>query len=510
MLNGLYNGMGTAAVTILCLAIILLGGFFLTRITRLLKLPNVTAYIFAGIIIGPYALNLVPETVMSGMSFITDVALAFIAFGVGRFFKLSTLKKSGGSVIVITVFEALVAAAFVTAGLYFIFRLPLTLCLLLGAIGSATAPASTIMTIRQYRAKGEFVDTILQVVALDDAVSLMAFSVCAAAVNIMESGKSFDAWSVLSPLLYNVALIALGIGLGFVLNLMIGKKRSRDNRLIIVCAVIFLLTAVCSALNVSPLLSCMCLGASYINVSGNKELFDQVNDFTPPIMCMFFVLSGMNLNIPGLSTVGIVGAGYFLIRIAGKYAGAYLGALTTKKDKKTRNFLGLALIPQAGVAIGLAALGERILGGDTGATLSTIILASSVIYEMVGPASAKLSLSLAGAINKSVALPAVNAPAMPVPESASAKSAPLFPAQSVTVMPPADEIDFPLAGLPLETASAPLPVFSKDKKSSAHKDLFAESDGFTPFDLIGQPSGQSKLLKSRHNGDDNYKYSDNL
>lgn len=140
----------------------------------------------------------------------------------------------------------------------------------------------------------------------------------------------------------------------------------------------------------------MCLGAAYINVSGNKELFDQINDFTPPVMCMFFVLSGMKLNIPGLSTVGIVGAGYFVIRIIGKYAGAFLGALTTKKDKKTRNCLGLALIPQAGVAIGLAALGERILGGSTGATLSTIILASSVIYEMVGPASAKLSLTLGG------------------------------------------------------------------------------------------------------------------
>lgn len=509
MLNGLYRNMGTGAVIILCLAIILLTGFFLTRITRLLKLPNVTAYIFAGIIIGPYALNLVPVSVINGMGFMTDIALAFIAFGVGRFFKLSTLKKSGLSIIVITVFEALIAAVLVTAGMYFIFRLPITLCLLLGAIGSATAPASTIMTIRQYRAKGEFVDAVLQVVALDDAVSLLAFSVCAAIVNVMESGEGFDSWSIISPLVYNIALIGLGIALGFVLHLMIGSKRSRDNRLIIVCAIIFFLTAVCSALNVSPLLSCMCLGAAYINVSGNKELFDQINDFTPPVMCMFFVLSGMKLNIPGLSTVGIVGAGYFVIRIIGKYVGAFLGALTTKKDKKTRNCLGLALIPQAGVAIGLAALGERILGGSTGATLSTIILASSVIYEMVGPASAKLSLTLAGVIGKTSPVAADANPAEQPSALAVPEETPLFAAQPVTVMPPADEIDFPLAGLPLESPA----LYSTDVNEKKNflsdyvpKDLFSASDGFTAFEIAGQPSGQSKLLKSRHEGDDNYKH----
>ena len=226
-------------------------------------------------------------------------------------------------------------------------------------------------------------------------------------------------------------------------------------------------------------------------------------------MCMFFVLSGMKLNIPGLSTVGIVGAGYFVIRIIGKYAGAFLGALTTKKDKKTRNCLGLALIPQAGVAIGLAALGERILGGSTGATLSTIILASSVIYEMVGPASAKLSLTLAGAIGKSSPVAADANPAEQPSALAVPEETPLFAAQPVTVMPPADEIDFPLAGLPLESPA----LYSTDVNQKKNflsdyvpKDLFSASDGFTAFEIAGQPSGQSKLLKSRHEGDDNYKH----
>ena len=171
---------GSSAQVVLSLAVMLFAGFLMTRLTKLVRLPNVTGYILAGVLIGPYLLDLIPQNVVQGMDFVTDVALAFIAFGVGKYFRLSRLRQNGRKVLILTVFEALTAAVLIFLVMAFVFRLSIPFSLLLGAIGSATAPASTIMTIRQYKAKGEFVDVLLQIVALDDAVALLAFSACAA------------------------------------------------------------------------------------------------------------------------------------------------------------------------------------------------------------------------------------------------------------------------------------------------------------------------------------------
>lgn len=386
------------ATIILSLAAILIAGFLMTRITKKFKLPNVTGYILAGVLIGPYVLNLVPQSVIRGMDFVTDIALAFIAFGVGKYFKIAKLKKSGKRVVIITVFEALVAAVFVTLFMYFVFHLPLSFCLLLGAIGSATAPASTIMTIHQYKAKGRFVNTLLQVVALDDAVALIAFSICASIAQAMVSGGSLNFQVVVLPIILNIISVILGMLGGFLLNKIITERRSADHRLVMVIAIILTLTGFCTIFNISPLLSCMMLGATYINVSNNKSLFKQVNRFTPPVLLCFFVLSGMKLNLPSLMTAGIIGLAFFAVRIVGKYIGAWLGAKITHSSKPIQKYLGLALIPSAGVSIGLAALGARILPEELGTLLSTIILSAGVLYEMVGPACAKASLFLSGSI----------------------------------------------------------------------------------------------------------------
>lgn len=291
------------------------------------------------------------------------------------------------------------AAAAVALTMIFVFRLPVPFALLLGAIGSATAPASTIMTIRQYHAKGEFVDTLLQVAALDDAVSLVAFSVCAAVAGGLAGGSPALDWKTLAlPLAANAAALALGAGCGALLKRIITDGRSKDHRLILVNAVIFALAGVCDLLDVSPLLACMMMGAVYVNLIDNKQLFKQVNHFSPPILLLFFVLSGMRLDLGMLRTAGLIGIGYFFVRIAGKYLGAWLGARVTGASKGVRRFLGLALVPQAGVAIGLAALGQRILPAESGAMLAAIILSSSVLYEMIGPACAKGALRLVGAI----------------------------------------------------------------------------------------------------------------
>ncbi len=405
MLDSLYDrlGNGTVAPIIISVAIMLFAGFAMTRITKLLKLPNVTAYILAGILIGPFCLNLIPTTVISGMDFIADIALAFIAFSTGEFFRFDVLKKNGAKVVVITVLESLMASLLVFILTFFVLRLDLSFSLVLAALAAATAPASTVMTIRSTGAKGDFVETLLQVVALDDVVGLVAYSI-AISVAVAAKTAQFDIGNIFIPILQNLAAVAIGGLFGFVMKLLMPKKRSTDNRLIISVALLFSFCGICTAMGISPLLGCMVMGTVYINITNDDKLFKQLNYFSPPILLLFFVRSGVNFRLDALfgsSAIGavpliVVGVLYFFVRIAGKYSGAYLGCLAVKKDKKVRNNLGLALIPQAGVAIGLAALGARTLGGEDGAALETIILASSVLYELVGPACAKLSLYLSG------------------------------------------------------------------------------------------------------------------
>lgn len=389
------------SIVIISVALMLIGGFALTRITKRLRLPNVTAYILAGILIGPYCLNLVPGNIVQGMDFIADIALAFIAFSTGEFFRFSTLKKNGGKVVVITLLEACLASALVFCVTYFLLGLELNFSVVLAALASATAPASTVMTIRQTNAKGDFVETLLQVVALDDIVGLIAYSV-SISVALASMTGSFRIGNILRPLIINVFVFALGGIFGLFLKLLL-HKRSTDNRLIVSIALLFAFCGICALLDVSPLLGCMSMGMIYINTAEDERLFRQLNYFSPPILLLFFVRSGLNFDLGALvnnsDSIGsvsllAVGVIYFVVRIIGKYGGAFAGCLIVGKDKLVRNYLGLALIPQAGVAIGLAALGARTLGGETGKALETIILASSVLYELIGPACAKLSLYL--------------------------------------------------------------------------------------------------------------------
>ena len=397
MIAEILKHQGNAGI-ILSIAIILLAGFLCTRVTKKLRFPNVSGYIISGILIGPCVLHLIPREVIAGMDFMTDIALAFIDFGVGKYFRKDILLKQGGKIITITIFEALTAGACITIAMVVCFRLPWSFSLLLGSIGCATAPASTIMTIRQYHAKGNFVDTILQVTALDDAVALIAFSVCTALVEFMHADQALE-WSViLLPVLWNIMAIVLAVVLAWLLHHIISEKRSSDHRLVLVIAVILALTGICSCFAISPLLSCMVLGAVYINLSGNKDLFRQVNGFTPPITLLFFVLSGMRLDLYALVSCGVIGIVYFFVRIIGKAAGAWTGARISHASTAVRQYLGLALIPQAGVSIGLAILAQRLLPSTEGTMLSLIILSSAVLYEMIGPACAKLSLKLSGSI----------------------------------------------------------------------------------------------------------------
>ena len=368
-----YHATSQASVVIITIALMLFVGYLMTRITRKFKLPNVTGYILAGILMGPYCLDMVPVKVIDGMDFLSDIALAFIAFSTGEFFRFSVL-------------------------VYGVLHLNLAFSIVLAALASATAPASTIMTIRQTGAKGDFVDTLLQVVALDDVVGLVEYSAAISIALAALSGTGgFQVGNILKPILINGAVLVLGGIFGWLLKCMMPKKKYKDNRLIISVAALFAFCGICSLADVSPLLGCMSMGTIYINLSDDDKLFKQLNYFSPPILLSFRLDALLNPSAgeDGASLL-VIGVAYFLTRIIGKYAGAYLGCLAVHKKKQVRNYLGLALVPQAGVAIGLAALGARTLGGQMGIDLQTVILASSVLYELTGPACAKLSLYLSG------------------------------------------------------------------------------------------------------------------
>ena len=400
----LMDNVNPVTALLMSLGLMMLFGFVSSRFTGKLGLPHVTAYIVTGIIMGPFVLNIVPQGIIEGSSFLSDLALSFIAFATGEHFRMESLKRNGLRVVVITLFEALMASVLVFVVTYFILHINLPFSIVLAALASATAPASTLMTIRQTGAKGDFVATLLQVVALDDVVGLLAYSV-AISIAIASLSGSFSARFVVLPILENIASVILGGIIGWGLKKMCQIEHTHDNRLIMAVTAFILFCGICTLIDVSPLLGCMVMSTVYINTGGDDALFSIVSEFSSPILLLFFVRSGLSFDLEALVnpsgaigsysllTIGVI---YFLVRIIGKYSGAYLGCTVVNKDPKVTNYLGLALIPQAGVAIGLATLGARSLGGETGEALQTIILASSVLYELIGPTCGKLALYLSG------------------------------------------------------------------------------------------------------------------
>ena len=406
-LNITGDGVRTASSIIIALGVILICGFLMTRLTKLLRLPNATAYIVTGILIGPSVINLIPQEFISRTDFISDIALVFIAFTAGEFFKFKEIKKSIGKVLIITIIEAIASFALVFVLCAFLFRLPVPLSLLLSALSSATAPTSTIMTIKQTKSKGHYVNTLLQVIVVDSIVSLLLFTISLSICVGLSDGATLSFAEVAWPIAKMLICLVIGVAFGFALRFLISSKRTTDNRLIIVIAVLLLFCGVCSLFGQSPLLGGVAIGLVYTNMSkGEEKIFAQVNYFIPPIMLVFFVRGGMNLDFSNFGKSSeltavpliVVVLGFLVARFIGKFGGSFLGALATREPKDTRNYLGLGLIPQASVAIALATLGARALtsnGMEEEATLvMTVILASSIIFEIIGPACAKLGLYL--------------------------------------------------------------------------------------------------------------------
>lgn len=382
------------------LGIAIFVGLFTTRLTKKVQLPNVTAYIVVGVLVGPYLLHILDKPVIEQLAIIPEVALGFIAFSIGDEFELKTLKVIGKPALIITLLEAL-GAVFVVDLVTLALGFPPAECLVLGALAASTAPAATLMIVRQYKASGPLTNMLLPVVAADDAIGLIAYSISSSvAVGILNHQPFSFVNTILIPIGEIFLSLSLGILMGFVLSFLNRHFKSTSNRTSLTIASVLLACAISSRFRLSSLLVCMALGSAYVNTRLNaQKVLTSINDWTYPLFILFFVLSGAELDVTALPKVGFLGILYIVLRFFGKWMGAYIGATISHQPKVVKDYIGFALMPQAGVAIGLATLVMKDMPGEMGAQIQTIILSATLIYELVGPLSTKYALKKANEIH---------------------------------------------------------------------------------------------------------------
>ncbi len=405
---------------LLSLSIAIFAGLMLSRVAKLVKLPAVTAYLVAGILVGPYFLgafdiNGLGFTSMSDIKtyeLFADVALGFIAFSIGNEFRLAQLKQTGKQATVIGIFQAVFTTLIVDAaliGLHFLIpdKLPLPSAIILGAVASATAPAATLMVVRQYKSKGPLTDILLPIVALDDAVGLVLFAVSFGVAKALLSGPVDVLSVIVEPILEVVLSLVLGFVMGWLFTFFEKFFHSRSKRLSMSVTFVLLTVALSMAefdiggvhIAFSSLLVCMMLGTVFCNMCDfSEELMDRVDRWTSPLFILFFVISGAELELATFKDIIVIGIGvaYILTRCVGKYFGASMSSKWTKCDNNIVKYLGVTLFPQAGVALGMAIKAETL--GAEGTIVTNIVLFSVLIYELVGPFLTKVALTKAGEI----------------------------------------------------------------------------------------------------------------
>ncbi len=407
---------------LLSLSIALFAGLMLSRVAKLVKLPAVTAYLVAGIIVGPFCLGAFKigglgfsKPLLDNMGIISQVALGFIAFAIGNEFRVSDLKHIGKQATIIGIFQAVFTTLIVDAiliSLHFIIpdKFPIECAIIMGAIASATAPAATLMVVRQYKAKGPLTNVLLPVVALDDAVGLVLFSVSFGVANAFSHGELSVITVVLEPIIEVVTSLLLGGLMGYIFTFCEKFFHSRSKRLAMSVAFVFVTIAISLIddlyiggvhIKFSPLLSCMMLGTIFCNICDfSAQLMDRLDRWTAPIFILFFVISGAELDLTVLTNLFIVliGVIYIFARCCGKYFGASISAKLSKSEPNIIKYLGITLFPQAGVALGMAMQATQ-MGGEIGVIVQNVTLFSVLIYELVGPFLTKISLTKAGEIN---------------------------------------------------------------------------------------------------------------
>ena len=406
--------------TLLSVSIALLFGLLMTRVFKPLKLPSVTAYLIAGVIIGPYCLGrlgisglgFASSDAVSALSLISDVALGFIAFSIGTEFRLADLKKTGKQAFVIGIFQALVATLFVDLALYGLHllmpdKLSVPQLITLGAIATATAPAATLMVVRQYKAKGSLTDLLLPIVALDDAVGLIVFAVSFGIAKTLGTGAVDMVSVIMNPLVEIACSLTLGAVMGAILTQLEKLFNSNTNRLNMSIAFVFLTVALSMLdfhigsvhVSFSSLLVCMMLGTVFCNLCPlSEDIMERTDKWTSPLFAIFFVLSGaeLELGVFGDVAVVIIGLVYIIFRSLGKYFGAFASAKATHCAPNICKYLGITLLPQAGVALGMCTLAMEL--GSEGVLIRNITLFAVLIYELFGPLFTRMALTAAGDI----------------------------------------------------------------------------------------------------------------
>lgn len=388
--------------------IIIATGLLFGKIAKYIHLPNVTGYLVGGLLIGPSILNLIKVEALPSLELLSTVALGFIAFSIGNELKISYFKKVGTKPVVIAVMEASLAVVAVFGGLILYFLITnkldnehIRFAIVLASIAAATAPAATLMVIRQYKAKGKLTETLMSVVAIDDSVAVLLFGIGIAIANAID--PTIVHASLFMQIMHPIFEILISLGIGGILGilLVLGCRwfTGRGNRISLVVAIVFLTIYLADTFDGSSILASMALGAVFVNFSKKQEEINRLIYLTTPwVYIMFFVLSGVELELKVLTSVGIIGLIYVVFRMAGKIFGANIGARISKSDKKVRKYLGFSLIPQAGVAIGLSLIAKQVLSPDLGAQVRAIILAATVIFELSGPIVTKFTLKKAGEI----------------------------------------------------------------------------------------------------------------
>lgn len=384
------------------LAIVLLCGLIAGKLVNFVKLPNVTGYLIGGLLIGPSFLNLVTSSGIESLSFVSSVALGFIAFSIGGEFKTSYFKRVGLTPIIIAILESVMAVIFVTGALIAC-GFDTALSIMLGAIAAATAPAATIMVIKQYKAKGPVTETLLSVVALDDAVALICFGIATAIAQMINNpGQANLILSIMDPIMEIVQSLLVGGILGFLFVIPLRFFKDEDSQQTLIYAFILLALFIAKRGGFSDLLTCMMMGAVFANLSNKSDRVMSICDrITPPIFVAFFVLSGADLNVSILPSIGLMGIVYVVVRVIGKIFGAWLGARISKADKNIQKYLGFALTPQAGVAIGLTVVAKTVVP-EYATQIRAVILCGTLIYELIGPSVSKWALKKSGEIKASL------------------------------------------------------------------------------------------------------------
>jgi Kef-type K+ transport system membrane component KefB len=391
---------------ILKISIILVVGFIFGKGAKLLKLPSVSGYLIAGLLLGPSLFNFVSSEEAKSFEIISEITLSFIAFGIGSEFMLKDIIQMGKKITIITLAEVIGAVAVVFSVMYFIFNQDFAFSIVIASMSAATAPAATIMVIRQYRAYGPVTKTILPVVALDDVFGIIAFGIAISVAKILVSGTEFSIFKIIGVPIYEIfGSLLLGLVLGVVLSLLTKKIDPKDELQIKTIFFVGIATGLSKVLDFSPLLTNIMMGATLANlrVFSNRS-FSAVNDFVPIFYILFFTIAGAALDLKILYTVGLIGAAYIVARATGKILGAYIGAKSVNAEPQVQKYLGFALLPQGGISIGLSVIVMQQLPMYS-VQITTIIMASVLFYETLGPVFAKISIHKAGEIN---VLPDVN------------------------------------------------------------------------------------------------------